>query len=132
MSNYARLVKPIRCLDAAGSNLFLQPGVMLKNIQKKDNITEFEAWLPGAIDWSKFATVGDVVLSTDRGRAIAEDRELPIHPALKRGRPASGESSPLAVRLSEAQHKWVEEHAEQAGQSASQFIREVLQKRGMP
>jgi hypothetical protein len=121
-------------LDVVFEKVTLPIGTQICKVRDGANggCYEFDASEHGLV-WRKFSTIEDLPAFTDRGIAKAEDRELSVHPALKRGRPPSEEEKkPLGVKLSDAQRAWVEYRAKLRKVTASEFVREVLQRRGMP
>lgn len=133
MSHYAQLVKPLPVMF--GPELDTLPvGCEISRVTRAANVWSFSARVEAETGvWCSYTTIEDLPAFTDRGLAKAEDRELPVHPALKRGRPpVDEERKPLGVRLNDAQRAWVDYRAKLRKVSASDFVRHVLQRRGMP
>lgn len=133
MSHYAQLVKPLPAMFNADL-LTLPVGCEIAKVEHSFNAWSFSARVEAETGaWCHYTTCEDLPSFTDRGLAKAEDRELAVHPALKRGRPpVDEERKPLGVRLSDAQRAWIDYRAKLRKISASDFVREVLQRRGMP
>lgn len=135
MSHYARLVRELEVwigVNNGDEARRLEVGTEIRHVTPhEEESTAFEALIGDK--WLLCFTPEDLPEFTDRGRARRADEELPIHPALGRGRPPrEDELTPRGVRFSNAQWNWITLTAKARAQTVSQYMRAILRRQGMP